>query len=148
MSPQEVYKQCQECIYVEDCPQRESKILAAFSQSGVEVRCNKEAAIIQARAIEKQGKILQSISEAEIESKDRVDIPLREYERLKMENAALRERCMHVEALFKNAFGIDPKVIEKIDASTVRKCEIQDPRELKTIIRLEFDVPYQHKNFW
>jgi len=108
----------------------------------------KEAALIQAQAIEKQGKIMQSISEAEIESKNRVDIPLREYEQLKMENASLRERCMHMEAIFKSIFEIDPKTIERIDASSVRKRMTHDPRRLVDTIQVEFDIPYCHKNFW
>ena len=99
----------------------------------------KEAAIIAAKASREHDKALKDISEAEIKSKDRVDITLAEYEALKMENAALRERCMQYEAVFRR-IHIDPKVLERINPDTVFRWEIDDHRTFAKHIRIEFDV--------
>lgn len=88
----------------------------------------------------KHNETLKDISEAEIKSKDRVDISLEEYELLKKENQALRERCMHAEYILKQIY-IDPKVVEKIDPCSVSIWEMRDdPDPFKKHIRIEFDV--------
>ena len=33
------YEKCQECAYVDDCPEREDKIMAAFRSIGSDVTC-------------------------------------------------------------------------------------------------------------
>lgn len=91
-------------------------------------------------ASRKHDETLKDISEAEIKSKDRVDISLEEYELLKKENQALRERCMHAEYILKQMY-IDPKVVEKIDPSSVSIWEMRDdPDPFNKHIRIEFDV--------
>lgn len=41
----EQYQKCQECLYVDDCPNREDRILAAFAvqnEMNVNVKCKNE----------------------------------------------------------------------------------------------------------
>lgn len=91
-------------------------------------------------ASRKHDEALRDISEVEIKSKDRVDISLEEYELLKKENQALRERYMHAEHILKQMY-IDPKVVEKIDPCSVSIWEMRDdPDPFKKHIRIEFDV--------
>lgn len=98
--------------------------------------CIKTAKSISEAEIESK----KAISEAEIKSKDRVDISLAEYELLKKENQALRERCMHMEDIFKR-IALDPKLIEKVDPSTVYKWRVlNDPIDFTSLIRIEFKV--------
>lgn len=92
------------------------------------------------KAVREHNETLKDISEAEIKSKDRVDISLAEYELLKKENRTLRERCMHMEDIFKR-IALDPKLIEKVDPSTVIKFRVlNDPIDFTSLIRIEFKV--------
>lgn len=101
----------------------------------------KDAAVIAAKASREHDETLKSISEAEIKSKDRVDIPLSEYELLKKENTALRERCMRMGAIFRR-IRLDPKLIEKIDPSTVYRWSMRNQMDFSHLIHIEFKVSY------
>ena len=99
----------------------------------------KDAAHIVAKASRDHDETIKGISEAEIKSKDRVDISLKEYELLKKENQALQERCMHYEAVFRH-IHINPKVLEKIVPESVHKWEMDNIRDFTKRIRIEFDI--------
>lgn len=62
-----------------------------------------------------------------------------EYELLKKENAALRDRCMQAECILRE-MHIDPKVVERIIPDTVHRWESKSLRDFSTHIIIEFDV--------
>lgn len=94
---------------------------------------------IVTKALREHDETLKGISEAEIKSKDRVDISMEEYELLKKENAELRDRCMQAECILRE-MHIDPKVVERIIPDTVHRWESTSLRDFSTHIIIEFDV--------
>lgn len=99
----------------------------------------KDAAHIVAKASREHDETIKGISEAEIKSKDRVDISLKEYEELKRENRALRAKCAQAAAIFEK-ISIDPRVVDRINLDTVQKYECKNLRDFTTRIRIEFDM--------
>lgn len=90
-------------------------------------------------AMENLAKTLKFSTDAEIKSKDRVDISLEEYESLKKENQELKNRCAKAEQVFRS-FKIEPKLFERIDPDNVRKAVTRDLQDYTAHIRIEFDV--------
>lgn len=90
-------------------------------------------------AMENLAKAMKLTTEAEIKSKNRVDISLAEYEALKKRIAELQEKCEHYELVFAR-FQIPPKVIERIDSRTVRKAVTRDLKDFTSRVTIEFDV--------
>lgn len=83
-----------------------------------------EAARINARAQKEFGEKLESISQAEIKSKDRVDITLEEYERLKADLEMFSARCKRMESTLEQ-LGIPYYVFDKIvpESISVSTCD-------------------------
>lgn len=104
-----------------------------------------EAARINALSQEKFAKQLKSISEAEIKSKDRVDIPLEEYERLKNENKRLAERertLMSVIEQLKIPADVLPYILP--DSVKIYTCFDIDLWNEFQHYRIEFSIPKEH----
>lgn len=99
----------------------------------------RDAANIVAKASREHDKTIKGISEAEIKSKDRVDISLEEYELLKRENRELRERCLKAEMVLQK-MHIHYKMINRINPDTVQKYECKNLRDFTTRVRIEFDI--------
>lgn len=98
-----------------------------------------EAARINAMSQEKFSKQLKDISEAEIKSKDRVDITLAEYERLKSDLRRYEEKSRRLEAIVAK-LGIPDEVIDAIDISTIAVETCDDPMHFVTHYRIRFIV--------
>lgn len=101
-----------------------------------------EAARINSLSQEKFANQLKSISEAEIKSKDRVDISLEEYERLKDEVKQLSERERVLMSVIER-LNIPVDVLDYILPDSVRiyTCfDIDCTNELQRY-RIEFSVP-------
>lgn len=102
-------------------------------------RSAKDAARIAAKALREHDGTLKSISDAEIKSKDRVDISLVEYEQLRTELTHLRSENRRLKTAFLN-IGIPAEIIDMIipDSIEVQRCE--DLRDYKMRYRVMFDV--------
>lgn len=100
---------------------------------------SEQAARIVNRGLEKFGDKLQSISEAEIKSKDRVDITLKEYEQLKDNVRKYEERCRKMGSMIMQ-MGIPYEVIEHIIPGSIDVATCDDPCNFKRRYRVEFDV--------
>lgn len=98
-----------------------------------------KAAEIIAQSNREHDETLKSISENEIKSKDRVDIPLSEYLRMKREIESLERE---VERLAKMIIrmGFPAEVIEKIDLSSIQVTMAENPIDFRDRYRIEFDV--------
>ena len=102
-------------------------------------RSRVEAARINAMSQEKFAKQLESISQTEIKSKDRVDITLEEYERLKSGLCKYEERCRKMSAEIMR-LGIPYEIIDKLDTDSIDVTTCQDPVSFKTMFRITFTV--------
>lgn len=102
-------------------------------------RSRVEAARINSLSQEKFTNQLKSISEAEIKSKDRVDISLEEYERLKTDLQFFREFSDTLNALFMK-MGIPCDVINKIIPESVKVASCADYDRFLKHFRIEFSV--------
>lgn len=100
-----------------------------------------EAARINAKAQAMFSRKLESISEAEIKSKDRVDISLEEYERLKRDLQFFREFSDTLNVLFMK-MGIPCDVINGIIPESVKvvSCSCDDYSRFLKRFRIEFSV--------
>lgn len=101
-----------------------------------------EAARINAKAQAMFSRKLESISEAEIKSKDRVDISLEEYERLKDEVKQLSERertLMSVIERLKIPADVLPYILP--DSVRIYTCFYMDYMNELQRYRIEFSVP-------
>lgn len=98
-----------------------------------------KTAEILAEATRELGDKLESISEAEIESKDRVDIPLSEYLRMKEELARTSRDLRHTRVLI-STMGIPAEIIYAIDPASVRVCTNEDIRDFKRHYQVMFSV--------
>lgn len=96
-----------------------------------------EAARINAMSQEKFAKQLKDISEAEIKSKDRVDITLAEYEKLKADVRKYEERCRKMGAEIMR-LGIPYEVIDYIDPDTISVETCDDPLHFAAHYRIRF----------
>lgn len=92
-----------------------------------------------ARSIREHGKTLESISQNEIKSKDRVDIPLSEYlemkETIRKQDNRLRELYCTVKRL-----GIPLEVIDGIVPDSIQVYRDEDLRDFITHYMIKFDV--------
>ena len=105
------------------------------------------AARIVNRGLEKFGNKLQTISDAEIKSKDRVDITLKEYDELRNNVRRYEERCRKMGSMIMQ-MGIPYEVIEHIIPGSIDVTTCDDPFNFKRRYRVEFDVedsPYVPK---
>lgn len=92
-----------------------------------------------ARAIENMSKALSENSKNEIKARDRVDISLEEYERLKDENRRLSTKVSHLECLLSD-LGIPAEMVNSIiPGSTMVSC-CSDYKDFLTHVRIEFKV--------
>jgi hypothetical protein len=89
--------------------------------------------------IKEHDNTLKSISQAEIKSKDRVDIPLSEY-------IAMRERIEKQESKLRSVYctikrlGIPMEVIDGIVPDTIQVYRDEDIRDFVTHYMIKFDV--------
>ena len=90
-------------------------------------------------SIDGLGKKLESISEAKIKSKDRVDIPLSEYLNMKdeLKNASIALKHAH---MLLTTMGIPPEVISVIDPDSVRVYTNEDLRDFKRHYQIKFSA--------
>ena len=100
------------------------------------------AAEITAESINIFGEKLQSISEAEIKSKDRVDISLDEYLRLKGELERTSRELRHTQYLL-GEMGIPVDVISAIRSDTIKVQQCEDPRYFVRHYQITFSVPLE-----
>ena len=84
-------------------------------------------------------KTLKDISEAEIKSKDRVDIPLSEYDRLCRENSDLQWRLDHLNRMIIR-MGIPAEVIDAIDPESIEVLTCKDFKDFKTKYKVLFSI--------
>ena len=106
---------------------------------------SKEATRIAVRAQKEFGEQLKAIYEAEIKSKDRVDIPLEEYERLKDEVKRLTERertLMSVIEQLKIPADVLPYILP--DSVKIYTCFDMDYMNELQHYRIEFSVPREY----
>lgn len=99
----------------------------------------KDAAIIYREATEKVVEKLESISQAEIKSKDRVDIPLSEYLRITEENKKLNRRVSEMSRIIIQ-LGIPAEVIDRIIPQSICVECCDDYLEYKKHYRVNFAV--------
>lgn len=98
-----------------------------------------EAAHITAKSNRELGEKLESISQSEIKSKDRVDITLEEY-------LAMREKIKKLEAknsrmsILINRIGIPFEELDKIDPNTVNVYYNENPTRFTKRYQIVFDV--------
>lgn len=104
-----------------------------------DARSRVEAARINSLSQEKFANTLKSISESEIKSKDRVDITLAEYERLKDNTRKYEERCRRMGALIIR-LGIPAEVIDLIDNDSISVTTCDNHTDFKKRYRIEFDT--------
>lgn len=83
------------------------------------------------------GDKLESISNTEIKSKDRVDILLSEYERLKDNVRKYEERCRRMGSAIMR-LGIPYEVIDLIDTSSIEVRTCEDPVNFKRHYEIRF----------
>lgn len=97
------------------------------------------AANITARSNEKLGEKLESISQAEIKSKDRVDIPLEEYLQMREKIQKLERKNSHRDKLIIQ-LGIPAEVIDDIRIDSVKVYHDDDIRDFVRHYHIAFDV--------
>lgn len=101
-----------------------------------------EAARINAKSKAMLARKIESISQAEIKSKDRVDISLEEYERLKSEVKRLSERERALMSVIER-FKIPADVLDYIlpDSVKIYTCADMDFMNDLQHYRIEFSIP-------
>ena len=99
----------------------------------------RDAAAVVARAAKEHDKTLKTISEAEIKSKDRVDISLEEYARMQEEIKTLSRDSKNMAYLLAQ-IGIPVEVINRIDRNSVHVEHCADIRDFKTHYRVSFSA--------
>lgn len=97
------------------------------------------AAEITSDVIKGFGDKLRSISQDEIKSKDRVDIPLSEYLSMREELANTAIALKHARALLMT-MGIPPEIISAIDPDSVHVYTAEDLRDFKRHYLVNFSV--------
>lgn len=105
---------------------------------------SEKAARIVNRGLEKLGGDLRSISQAEIEARDRVDITLKEYEKLKNDVAKYERRLADIGRLIIR-LGIPAEEIEHIIPGSICVETINDPINLSTRYKITFYVDDTYK---
>lgn len=91
------------------------------------------------RANREFGETLRNISEAEIESKDRVDITLKEYESMKYKIESLQKQNRMLTNILER---IEVPLDKEIIPDSIRTCWCDIPFEFKRRYRIEFDIDY------
>ena len=89
------------------------------------------------RANRELGQTLKGISEAEIKSKDRVDITLEEYERMKYEISSLSYENNRLKNILER---IEVPLDKEIVPNSIRSYWCDSPFEFKRRYRIEFDI--------
>lgn len=89
------------------------------------------------RAGREYGETLRDISEAEIKSKDRVDITLKEYERMKDEICSLSYENKRLRYILER---IEAPLDKEIVPNSIRTYWCDSPFEFKRRYRIEFDI--------
>lgn len=102
-----------------------------------------EAARINSLSQEKFAKQLKDISEAEIKSKDRVDITLEEYERLKKDLDMFSTRCKRMESMLER-LGIPYYVLDKIAMDSISVSTCDNHMNFMKRFYIQFDAYDQH----
>ena len=96
-----------------------------------------------ARATRELGKTMKSISEADIKSKDRVDIPLSEYLEMK---ETIRNQESELRSLYCTfrQLGISKEVVDGIVPDSVKVYKDEDIKDFIThyMIKFDFDVGF------
>ena len=100
---------------------------------------SEQAARIVNRGLEKFGDKLQSVSQADIKARDRVDITLAEYEQLKDNVRRYEERCRKMGSMIMQ-MGIPYEVIERIIPGSIDVATCDDTFNFKRRYRIEFDT--------
>lgn len=96
---------------------------------------SRDAARILARSYKQLSDSMRETSEREIESRNRVDITLAEYERLKEENQRLRrENDFFEKCLIKMGVPPDLPIIQ----DSIKRCYCRDPIGSMDGVRIEF----------
>ena len=90
-------------------------------------------------ATREHDKTLKSISDAEIKSKDRVDITLEEYENMKNK---IRSLSYEVERLSDILRRIEVPLDKEIVPDSIRSYWCDDVRDFKRRFRVEFDIEH------
>lgn len=96
-----------------------------------------EAAEINAKATEKLGEKAEQLVDRMIASKDRADITMQEYLKLREDVAKYERKLKDVGSLIIR-LGIPAEVIEQIDTNTVSVYTCRDPMQFQTKYRIEF----------
>lgn len=104
------------------------------------------AAEITAESIKGFGEKLQSISQADIKAKDRVDISLEEYLRLTKGLESTRRDLRHARYLL-GEIGIPVDIISAIRHDTIKVEQAEDVRDFVRHYRITFSVPLE-KFIW
>lgn len=95
------------------------------------------------KSIEKSSKTLaESIAEAskdDINARDRVDITLEEYERLKEENARLRMEILDLRRIF-SVLRFPVNIWKRVKPDTIKTSVCHNIRDFTDTFRIEFDV--------
>lgn len=102
-----------------------------------------EAARINARSQKEFGEKLESISQAEIKSKNRVDITLEEYERLKKDLDMFSTQCKRMESMLER-LGIPYYVFDKIAMDSISVSTCDNHMNFMKRFYIQFDAYDQH----
>ena len=98
-----------------------------------------DAAKITAGSLEKLGEKAEQLVDRMITSKDRADITIQEYLKLREDVAKYEKRLKDIGSLIIR-LGIPAEVIEDIDTNTVSVYTCRDPIQFRTKYRIEFEA--------
>ena len=111
-------------------------------------KSNRELLVV-ARSIEKSSKVLaDSITEAsrdDVKARDRVDITLEEYERLKEENRRLNEEVSSLRVIL-TSFRFPVNLWQRVKTDTIKTSVRHDIKDFIDTFHIAFDVdvPYPY----
>lgn len=89
------------------------------------------------KELAERNKIEEQRLQWEMETKDRVDIPLKKYEGMKQHIDHLTRRNNHYEEIFER-LRIN-EIIDKIDPATIVLSTMKDPMRLSTRVNIQFE---------
>ena len=92
-----------------------------------------------ANAISKLGETIRETSQADIKSRDRVDISLEEYKKLTSENDRLSREVERLHMIFMD-LGIPADIPKRIIPGTINVAVCHNPLKFEDRYRVEFDV--------
>ena len=101
------------------------------------------------KELEERNKIEKERLQWEMETKDRVDIPLKKYEGMKQHIDHLTRKNYHYEEIFER-LRIN-EIIDKIDPATIVLSTMKDPMRLSTRVNIQFEckcIIEQNLNSW